>query len=102
MRTAPGKITADAIKAIFAADASKLPALVGVAATDGSYTIYRVDSVSAGAANAAATDQLAKQLANQAGELEFSAYLEGLKKRLKVKVENPVAGNGSKLVGSAD
>jgi peptidyl-prolyl cis-trans isomerase D len=92
VRTAPGKVSASAVKAIFAADASKLPAFVGVEESDGNYVIYRIDSVSGSAANTDKQSQdIARQLATQAGELEFSSYLEGLKKRNKVKLENPPA-----------
>jgi peptidyl-prolyl cis-trans isomerase D len=92
LRSAPGKTPAVSVKAIFAADATKLPALTGVAQTDGSYIIYRIDAVGAGSGNAAGQSaEVARQLAAQAGELEFSSYLEGLKKRMKVKIEKPVA-----------
>jgi peptidyl-prolyl cis-trans isomerase D len=92
VRTAPGKVSAAAVKAIFSTDVTKLPAFVGVSENDGSYVIYRIDSVSASSANTDKQAQdVARQLANQAGELEFSSYLEGLKKRDKVKLENAPA-----------
>jgi peptidyl-prolyl cis-trans isomerase D len=103
VRSAPGKTPAVAVKAIFAADASKLPALTGVALTDGSYIIYRIDAVSAGSGNAAGQSaDVARQLAAQAGELEFSSYLEGLKKRMKVKLEKPVAATDLTAPGPSE
>jgi hypothetical protein len=45
---------------------------------------------------------VARQLATQAGELEFSAYLEGLKKRMKVKIEKPVAATDLTTTGPAE
>ena len=103
LRSAPGKTPAVAVKAIFATDASKLPALTGVVLTDGSYIIYRIDAVGPGTGNAAGQSaDVARQLSAQAGELEFSSYLEGLKKRMKVKIEKPVAATDLTAPGATE
>ncbi|MDR5771429.1 MULTISPECIES: SurA N-terminal domain-containing protein [unclassified Caballeronia] len=76
-----------ALSAIFKADASKLPAYVGVdLGTDG-YAIYRVNGIEK--ANAVAADRLAgaqQQIAQVYAQAEMEAYIDSLKARSKVKL----------------
>jgi peptidyl-prolyl cis-trans isomerase D len=78
-----------ALSAIFKADASKLPAYVGVdLGTDG-YAIYRVNAVEKPATVAA--DRLTgaqQQIAQVYAQAEMEAYLDSLKARSKVKLSH--------------
>ena len=67
--------------------ASKLPAWVGVALSDGNYAIYQVVKANAPAA-AQVREQRVKfspQLGQLAGQHDAVAYLEGLKSRAKIE-----------------
>lgn len=76
-----------AMKEIFRTNASKLPAYAGVSLPDGTFAIYRILKVSVPPSQDPAREKnLALQLAHASGELEFSGYLEGLKKKFKVRV----------------
>jgi len=86
-RSNPTGVSAASVKAIFSADASKLPAFVGVTEPTGAYSIYRIDRIVSEPPTPSSMAQdtsRVTQLTRQVGELEFSAYLEGLKKRYKV------------------
>jgi peptidyl-prolyl cis-trans isomerase D len=81
-----------ALSAIFKADATNLPAYVGVdLGTDG-YAIYRVNSVEKPAA--VAPDRLAaaqQQIATVSAQAEMEAYTDSLKARSKVKLSHASA-----------
>jgi len=88
-RSKPGTLSPAAVKAIFQADASKLPSFCGVALPDDAYGIFRIVKVDTPATpDQARTINLKSQLIRAAGELEFSSYVEGLKQRLKVQINN--------------
>ncbi|MEX3915522.1 SurA N-terminal domain-containing protein [Paraburkholderia sp. BR10936] len=76
-----------ALSAVFKADAQKLPAYVGVDLGNDGYAIYRVNSVTNGAAaegpRLAAAQQ---QLAQVDGQSQVQAYLDALRERAKVKL----------------
>ncbi|AET89056.1 PpiC-type peptidyl-prolyl cis-trans isomerase [Burkholderia sp. YI23] len=76
-----------ALSAIFKADASKLPAYVGVDLGADGYAIYRVNGIDK--ATAVAADRLAgaqQQVAQVYAQAEMEAYLSSLKARSKVKL----------------
>jgi len=76
-----------ALSAIFKADASKLPAYVGVDLGADGYAIYRVNSIEKSAPVAA--DRLAgaqQQVAQVYAQAEMEAYIDSLKARSKVKL----------------
>ena len=76
-----------ALKAIFRADTSKLPAYVGVELRDRGYGIYRISRViEAPPVDAAHTKTLQEQLVRQAGQEEASAYIAGLKSAAKIEI----------------
>ncbi|KWR87976.1 SurA N-terminal domain-containing protein [Cupriavidus sp. IDO] len=80
-----------AVEAIMRADASKLPAVVGVDLGAGGYAIYRITKLSQPAqANAAQRQADAQQLSQLSGQTELEAYYDSLKARSKVKVLKPV------------
>jgi len=73
------------------ADASKLPAVVGVDLGAGGYAIYRITKLSQPAqANAAQRQADAQQLGQLSGQTELEAYYDSLKARSKVKVLKPI------------
>lgn len=84
-----------ALSAVFKADASKLPAYVGVDLGADGYAIYRVNGIEKAAPVAA--DRLAgaqQQIAQRYAEAEMDAYLDSLKARSKVKLSHaPVASS---------
>jgi peptidyl-prolyl cis-trans isomerase D len=75
------------LSAIFKADASKLPAYVGVDLGNDGYAIYRVNGI--GKATPVAADRLAgaqQQVAQVYAQAEMEAYIDSLKARSKVKI----------------
>jgi peptidyl-prolyl cis-trans isomerase D len=86
-RSKPGPIPVAAVKEIFKADVTKLPAYCGVSLPGTGYAVFRIAKVDTPAAADPARDaNLKEQLARASGELEFSSYLEGIKKRMKVQI----------------
>lgn len=85
----------NALSAVFKADAQKLPAYVGVDLGKDGYAIYRVNSVTNGAAvdgpRLAAAQQ---QLAQVDGQAQVQAYLDALRDRSKVKLYGTLAPAG--------
>lgn len=82
-----------AVEAIMRADATKLPAMVGVDLGADGYAIYRIAKVSqpAAATDAAQRQAEQQQLSQLAGQSELEAYYESLKDRSKVEVLKPAA-----------
>ncbi|SAK61298.1 PpiC-type peptidyl-prolyl cis-trans isomerase [Caballeronia calidae] len=81
-----------ALSAIFKADASKLPAYVGVDLGADGYAIYRVNGIEKAAPVAA--DRLAgaqQQVAQVYAQAEMEAYIDSLKARSKVKLSQAPA-----------
>jgi peptidyl-prolyl cis-trans isomerase D len=86
-------IAPKAVEAIMRADATRLPAVVGVDLGADGYAIYRIAKVSQPAAStdAAQRQAEAQQLSQLAGQSELEAYYESLKNRSKVEVLKPTA-----------
>lgn len=81
----------DALQAIMRADASKLPAHVGVDLGNQGYGIYRINKVTQPAAPDNARRQGEReQITNALAQQEMFAYLEALKKKAKVEILKPV------------
>lgn len=90
-RTKADSLSPKAVEAIMRADATKLPAVVGVDLGADGYAIYRIAKVSSPTqANPGQRDAEAQQLAQLAGQAELAAYYETLKARAKVKILRPV------------
>ena len=83
------------------ADASKLPAFVGVALPGRGYAIYRINSVTEEAGDEATVkaeqDQVNEFLAAQ----EMAAFLGVLKKRAKAEIMKPVVVAAKPMVPAA-
>ena len=91
-RTKPADLDGAALTAIMKADASKLPAYVGVDLGQRGYSIFRVNKVTQPATPDVARRQTEQQqIAGALAQQEMLAYLEVLKKKAKAKVLRPVA-----------
>lgn len=92
-RTTPQGMSMESIRETFKADASKLPAYAGMAAGDG-YKLYRISGVGAGAAVAAEQRaQMSQQYARLVAEEEFSAWMDTLKEKHPVSINNKALEN---------
>lgn len=77
----------DALKAIFRADSSKLPAYLGVELRDRGYGLYRISRViDAPPADDARQKNLQDQLAREAAQQDYTAYLGSLRARTKIEI----------------
>jgi peptidyl-prolyl cis-trans isomerase D len=77
----------DAVNAIFRADASKLPGYVGVELRDRGYGLYRISRViDAPPTDPAREKTLQDQLARQAAQQDYSAYLASLRAGTKIEI----------------
>ncbi|NWG86870.1 MAG: SurA N-terminal domain-containing protein [Hydrogenophilaceae bacterium] len=84
-RMRPLNLPPTAVRAIFKADASKLPAWVGVETAEG-YRLYRINRMIEGELPAEQVQQMRRDLQRLTAQTEMRAYLDGLKERFKVEV----------------
>jgi peptidyl-prolyl cis-trans isomerase D len=78
----------EAAAAVFSADASKLPAYVGLAVPGGRYVIYRVSKViDVDSVDPEQRKQIAKQLEPIAGQENLAARMGSLKQNADVKID---------------
>lgn len=89
----PG-LNSQAFMAVMKADASKLPAFVGVDLPTQGYAIYRINKVSQPASvDADRRKAQQHQIANALAQQETFAYIESLKNKAKVEVVKPVGAS---------
>jgi peptidyl-prolyl cis-trans isomerase D len=74
-RMQPANLPADAVKAIFKADAGKLPASVGVETRRG-YSVYRINRVNAAEPDGDRRKSMQRDLTRMLAQEELKAYLE--------------------------
>jgi peptidyl-prolyl cis-trans isomerase D len=87
-RQKPQGLHPDASQAVFSADTAKLPAYVGVPASQGRFVVYRISRVNdVAAVDPARKKALARQLAQTAGQEQFQAYIASLRNRTDVKID---------------
>jgi len=87
-RERPEGLQPDAARAVFRADASKLPAYAGVEGQGGRFVLYRIDKViDNDSIDPQQRKVLAKQLSPLAGQEAFAARLSDLKQKADVKVD---------------
>jgi peptidyl-prolyl cis-trans isomerase D len=79
-------VEADALKPIFRADTSKLPAYVGVELPGRGYGIYRISRVTEAPVEAAREKTLREQLVQQAAQQDVIAYLANLRATAKIEI----------------
>ena len=83
-RTKADGMTAEGLRAVMAAPADKLPAIVGTAVSGG-YAVYRINKVTPGADNTQAAAIQATLMRVQ-GEAEFAGFLAGVRAASKAVV----------------
>lgn len=89
-RTKQG-VERNALVAVMKADATKLPAFVGVDGPDG-YSVYRLNKVQqASTPDKARRDAEQQQVANALAQQEMVAYVDLLKQKAKVQILKPVS-----------
>jgi peptidyl-prolyl cis-trans isomerase D len=77
----------DLVRQVFGADASKLPAYVGVPSSDGGYVLMRISKVSEAEASEKAPD-MAQRIGATLGTSQYQAYVESLRSRADIEVKN--------------
>ncbi|BCT68905.1 SurA N-terminal domain-containing protein [Nitrosospira sp. NRS527] len=88
-RKEPHGLDNETLRAVFKADATKLPSYTGIANPQGGFTLIRVEHVTKPAPPEAAQQQaFARQLQQLIAQEELSAYLAGVRKRYEVSVSN--------------
>lgn len=86
-REAPGGLDPRALGAVFRADATKLPAYVGVDLAPTGYTVYRIGQVAGGGTLDAAKLRAAETgLARLESKMAYEAFLGGLKSRSDITI----------------
>lgn len=85
-RAKKSDIAPEAFAAVMRADTQKLPAFVGVETPGVGYEVYRITKVAAGTPDLARRANEVKQLENAIAQQEVFSYIEALKQRAKVVV----------------
>jgi len=77
----------DALTAIFRADTGKLPVYLGLELRDRGYGIYKISRViDAPPVDAARVKEMQEQLARQAAQADFAAYISNLRAAAKIEI----------------
>jgi peptidyl-prolyl cis-trans isomerase D len=88
-RREPQGLDNETLRAVFMADATRLPAFAGLPNSKGGFTLIRVSRVTEPALPDAAGRKLfARQLQQVLTEEELSSYLKGVRKRYDVSVKS--------------
>jgi peptidyl-prolyl cis-trans isomerase D len=82
----------DAFNLVMNADASKLPAFVGISLPGQGYTIYRINKLSEASPDAARTADLSKQYNDMVASEDLYDYVAMLKAKDGVKILRPLQG----------
>lgn len=92
-RAKPQSLSRAQLEAVLAADATKLPTAVGVAADDGGYVVVRINQLQARDAAVIDDKRAAQQYATAWARAEGQAYLAALKSQYKavIKVAAPAS-----------
>ncbi len=98
---APG-ISEDLVKAIFAAPADKLPAVIGGASDQGGYAFVRVTKVIDSAADEAKIKTASTRVAGIASGDLVTAYLASLRTSVKTETNKAMIEKKDELTGSTD
>lgn len=88
-RMQPSKLPAEGIKAVFKANAAKLPAVAGVETRDG-YRVYRINRVIEAAPDENRRKLVQRDLGRLAAQEEMRAYLAYVKAKAGVKVNEAI------------
>lgn len=85
-RMRPLNVPSASVRALFAADAVKLPAYVGVESAEG-YRLYRINRVAAVEPPAEQVKAMRNDMRRLLAQEEMRAYLESIKAATKIKIE---------------
>lgn len=85
-RMRPLNVPSASVRALFAADATKLPAYVGVESAEG-YRLYRINRVAAVEPPAEQVKAMRNDMRRLLAQEEMRAYLESIKAATKIKIE---------------
>jgi peptidyl-prolyl cis-trans isomerase D len=84
----PQGLHPEGMRAVFGADASKLPAYVGVAASDGRFVIYRVSKVQdVQSVNPDQIKAAGNQIAQLAAQQQFAALVASMREGAKIRID---------------
>ncbi len=89
-RAKRGDIAPEAFAAVMKADTQKLPAFVAVEAPGVGYEVYRIAKVNPGTPDLVRRNNEVKQLENAIAQQEVFSYIEALKQRAKVVVNQSI------------
>lgn len=84
-RMQPLNLPPESVKAIFRADAGKLPAFLGVESPNG-YRLYRINRVAAGVPTPDMAAKIRMDMRRLMAQEEMRAYLENAKSKAKIKI----------------
>ncbi len=93
-RVQPHELPRPLLDAVLGADATRLPAVVGVDLGRDGYAVARIDRVLGRDPAAGDLQQLRAQYAQAWGTAETVAYYDALKRRFKVELKLPAAASG--------
>jgi peptidyl-prolyl cis-trans isomerase D len=93
LRASPVGIAPDAVRGVFAADVGKLPAYAAAALPNGAYVLYKVSAVKPATADDPRTVSVSQQYARLVAEEEFSSWMQSLRQRHPVKINQAVLEN---------
>lgn len=96
-RVQPDNLSAEAVKAVFAAATKKLPAYVGVKDAAGGYTLYRIEALEQPDAKMTAEGgrQLREAYARIVAEVDQAAWLASLRQKYKVDIKAQALASGA-------
>jgi peptidyl-prolyl cis-trans isomerase D len=104
-RTKQSGVNPSVLQTLMKADASKLPAFVGVESPGQGYSVYRINKIGQPATpDPAHRTAIQQQLGNALAQQEMLAYIEALKQKAKTKILRPDAVNSpaGKNIGDDD
>lgn len=87
-RLKPPNVSREEFFAIMKADVQKLPAFIGVEVPNMGYRVFRISSVAAGIPDATRRSSEAKQIADLVAQRNLYTYIEALKTKAKVEINN--------------
>lgn len=99
MRSHAPNLSPEAIRAVFRADAAKLPAYVGAAGTGGAYALYRISQVKpfvAGGGEQPQAAALRAQYSRLVAEEEMFAWVNSLKQRFPIEINKAALESSEK------
>lgn len=92
-RAKPGELSRKVLDGVLSADASKLPATIGIDTGEGSYVVARINKLLPRDPAVIDDKRMTQQYAQAWNRLEEHAFIEALKTRLKVQIQAGAAAS---------